>query len=139
MDRPRWKLGSALHPLLARRLLTHSLRTIINTRGGRRVLAQQSNRNVVASPLASQRTNCVCSVSVATLKIPFWSLLGCDVPRSRGVPGRWHRHRLDRDHQAAVLSSGLPEDCFGGETLPGTNANISKAKRAGGVWPEKVG
>lgn len=41
---PRWKLGSALHPLPARRLLTHRLRTIINTPGGRRVFTLSAAR-----------------------------------------------------------------------------------------------
>lgn len=45
---PEWKLGSALHPLLNRRLLTHThtLHTIINTRGEHRVFTQQSSRLV---------------------------------------------------------------------------------------------
>lgn len=131
---PRWKLGSALHPLLARRLLTHSLRTIINTRGGRGVFAQRSQQR----RRSHHRTNRVCSVSAASLKMPFGWFLGCDAPRRSGVPGRWHGHGPDRHHRAVIpaLSSGLSEACFGGgtpEQMP------TLAREAGRVWTEKVG
>lgn len=72
---PWWKLGSALHPLLNRRLLTHSLHNNKYTRwtpcfhpASHHNTAWQLTRRHRSS---DQRTNCVCSTSVSSLKMPF--------------------------------------------------------------------